>query len=302
MMHRLRTITLLGAVACSSFFASTVASAATIVALTTQNQLLTFDSSTPGTTSTPVSITGLMAGDALQGIDARPNTGTLYGFSKNGTTGRVYSINASTGVATLSSTLDTAVTGNFFGVDFNPVADRLRVVSDARQNLRINVDSGVTITDGTLTYAVGDVNATSTPEVVAAAYTNSIGTPASTTLYDIDQSNFSLVLQNPPNSGTLNTIGSLNTGIFSPVAFEIDGTNNIAYAVLNGFELSTIDLTSGAASFVGNIGLTSGSVFSIATNVSSVPEPTTLLTVGLAAAGFGWYHRRRKVSKASAAT
>ena len=40
-----------------------------------------------------------------------------------------------------------------FGVDFNPAADRLRIISDTGQNLAHNVNAGgVTAANGTLTY------------------------------------------------------------------------------------------------------------------------------------------------------
>ena len=58
---------------------------------------------------------------------------------------------ASTVVATLSAddvdtTLPYTGLGNAerFAVDFNPVADRLRVISDSGLNLRINADIGAT--------------------------------------------------------------------------------------------------------------------------------------------------------------
>ena len=47
----------------------------------------------------------------------------------------------------------TALTGSQFGVDFNPVADRLRVISDSGLNLRINADTGATTTDGAINRA-----------------------------------------------------------------------------------------------------------------------------------------------------
>ncbi len=61
------------------------------------------------------------------------------------------------------------LSGTTFGVDFNPAADRLRIVSDAGQNLRHNVNpNGVTLADGTLNYTAG----TPASGIVAAAYTN----------------------------------------------------------------------------------------------------------------------------------
>ncbi len=94
----------------------------------------------------------------------------------------------------------TALNGTNFGVDFNPVADRLRVVSDARQNLRINVATGAVTTDGNLDFVA--------PDVVAAAYTQSFARPASTRLLAIDAATGTVQLQNPPNDGVLTTIGA----------------------------------------------------------------------------------------------
>ena len=56
----------------------------------------------------------------------------------------------------------TQLSGTEFGVDFDDVSDRLRVVSDTGQNLRVDVDSGAVITDTAL----------SRTGVNGAAYTN----------------------------------------------------------------------------------------------------------------------------------
>ena len=76
--------------------------AESIVALTSGNRLLTFDSATPGTVTKTVAITGLTGGDTLLGIDFRPATGGLFAL---GSGGRIYSIDANTGAATVASTL-----------------------------------------------------------------------------------------------------------------------------------------------------------------------------------------------------
>src|SRR4029079_18534350 len=96
-----------------------------------------FDSATPGTISTPVAITGLQTSETLVGIDVRPSDGLLYGV---GSTSRLYTIHTVSGVATQvgTGTFAPALSGTNFGVDFNPVTDRLRVVSDADQNFRLN--------------------------------------------------------------------------------------------------------------------------------------------------------------------
>ena len=252
-----KTLLSLSAAAAVAF--AITAQAEPITALTSGNRLITFDSAAPGTATDTVTITGLQAGETLVGIDFRPATGSLYAF---GNTGRIYSINADTGEATLSSTTAadagdstapfTAVTGTNFGVDFNPVPDRLRVTSDQDQNLRINVATGATTTDGTLAYRAGDANAGANPSIVGVAYVNSFAGAQATTLYDIDSELDILAIQNPPNEGTLVTVGPLGVNTTGRVGFDVSGTTGVAYASLTDSttgltSLYTINLLSGAA-------------------------------------------------------
>lgn len=235
------------------------ARAVPIYGLTTSSQLLRFESNNPGAVNLLVSITGLNAGDTLVGIDFRPANGQLYGLSN---TGNIYVINTATGVATVVGTSITpAPSGTAFGIDFNPVPDRLRIVSDADQNLRANPNTGGAATvDGTLAYNAGDPNQGQNPNVVAVAYTNNFAGATTTTLYDIDSTLNILVSQNPPNNGTLLTIGPLGVNPSTLVGFDIQSTNtgDTAYAsmVLEGdtaSKLYRINLTTGAATFLGNI-------------------------------------------------
>jgi hypothetical protein len=136
------------------------------------------------------------------------------------------------------------------------VADRLRIVSDAGQSLRINVDNGAVTTDGNLNPGV--------PQVVAAAYKQSFPMTATTQLLDIDLATNSLLLQNPPNDGTLTPIGVLDpTLTFTNVAgFDIAGGDDglpIAALQPNGSAQSTlyrVNLKTGAVTSVGVIGAT----------------------------------------------
>lgn len=249
-----------------------------IIGLTQANQLVSFDSFSPGNASSPVLVVGLLPGDSLVGIDYRPSTGVLYAVARNSSTGRLYTLDAFTGMATPAATIDQPLAGSFFGIDFNPVADRLRLVSDSGQSLRIDVGTGVTTVDGSLAFAAGDVNSGTGPLVVASAYTNSLPGATSTTLFGLDLTTQSLVVQNPPNVGTLNTIGGLSTFGFAEASFDIEPGTNVAYAVLNGFELSTINLTSGIASFVGEIG-SSSNIVGIAVSPVGIPEPTAVFLV-----------------------
>jgi len=227
-----------------------------MMALTANNQLIRFNGTAPGTVSSTVAITGLQSGEMLHGIDVRPANGKVYAV---GSTGRLYTIDPMTGVAMQSGTGTLALTGMAFGVDFNPVPDRLRVVSDGDQNLRINVDTAETTVDGTLKYAPGDANASANPMVVAAGYTNSMAGATATALYVIDSNLDILAKQDPPNDGVLNTIGKLGVDVTDVAGFDIAPDGNKAFAALNtaggtATDLYTIDLNTGAAMKVGPIG------------------------------------------------
>ncbi len=273
------------------------ASAATIRAfgLTDSNRLLSFDIDAPTQTKS-VDISGVNG--TLLGVDFRPANGQLYAISD---TDDIYTINPATGAAMFQSTLSprSFFGGQRSGFDFNPAADRLRLVGSNDQNLRINVDNGLVADfdpatpgvqpDGTLIYAAGDANEGVNPNITAVGYTNSFsGAPAgrSTQLYGIDFALDTLVLQNPPNDGTLNTIGSLGFD-FDPVGgfdiFSPASGNNTAYAASGG-QLYGVDLTTGAATSLSLIG--DGSARLTGLTTTQVPEPAAvgaLVMFGLAA-------------------
>ena len=233
-----------------------------VFVLTASNKLLSFDRATPGTIRSTATITGLQAGENLLGIDFRPADGLLYGV---GSTGRLYTLNGGTGAATVKASLAadaadttapfTALAGTQFGVDFNPVADRLRIVSNTGQSLRINVDTGATTTDG-------DINGGAAgAAITAAAYTNSFAGTASTTLFVIDGANATLYTQNPPNNGTLAGAVPLGVAATSVAGFDIDARTNTGYAVMTvagARNLYSVNLAaaSAPATLVAAIGVT----------------------------------------------
>lgn len=220
------------------------------IAIPTQPVAYTVDNSnnlqifSPGSTAMPVSkpITGMLAGEIVLGIDMRPATGQLYAL---GSTSRLYAINMATGAATSVSVAPfaTLLTGTSFGFDFNPTVDRIRVISNTGQNLRLNPITGdIAAVDLALNPG--------SPVVSAAAYTNNFPGSTTTVLFDIDPSTDKLYTQNPPNNGTLVETGPLGIDITSDNGFDIGGTSNKAWAVLStatSTKLYSINLTTGAA-------------------------------------------------------
>ena len=205
--------------------------AETFYGVTESDRLVTFQSDTPGAIRSSVPITGLIDGDeGITGIDVRPADKTLYG---TGTAGVLYRIVPGTGVATpLSQIPGFTSVGKSFGVDFNPVADRLRLVSDSGQNLRVSPVNGQATTDASLAYAAGDANAGKAPGVAAAAYSNNILGATTTELFGLDTARDALVVQNPPNAGTLRTRGPLGFDAVSPAGFDIAGSDGRAWAAI----------------------------------------------------------------------
>ncbi|MFT0861244.1 DUF4394 domain-containing protein [Ancylobacter sp. G4_0304] len=236
------------------------AQAQSVVALMDGNMIATVDAKT-WTAGKPMKVSGVDG--KLIGIDVRPADGMLYGLFDDGT---VAVIDASTAKATMKSKLSTTLApGVAATVDFNPVADRLRVIGSDGTNLRANVDDGKVTTDGKLKFADTDMHKGETPNIVAGSYTNSMKGAKETALYNIDATLGALVKQAPPNDGVLTVVGKLGVKADS-YAFDIvmaDDTANEGWLLADG-TLFRIDLAKGAATEVGKINGASGKVHDIA--------------------------------------
>ena len=218
--------------------------------------LIRFDSTSPGTVTT-ISVAPRQPGESLLAIDYRPATGELLAVTSFS---RLLRINPSTGATTLVGSITGGVSGTNFGMDFNPLADIIRLVSDSEQNLRIMPGDGTAFSDTALNPA---------GNVVAIAYdrnyTRLADDETRTTLFGIDATSGRLVrIGSPdgspksPNTGEITAIGPLFSGdpLSGDIGFDI-ATDGVAYASLNpggGTRLYTIDLTTGAATFAGVIG------------------------------------------------
>lgn len=282
---------------CALMAVSAPASAERMVAVADGGTLIAFRASDPGTVLSSVTITGLGMGASLVGIDYRPADRKLYGVSSDS---RLYTVSMVNGKATEVGMLNVPLMGSFFGVDFNPTVDRLRVVSDTGQNLRINPDNAVVATNlspgGDLALNYGGMPAMG---IVAAAYTNNVAAATSTTLYVIDSLLDVLAIQGPmppmmgPNQGSLLSLGAIGFNPTPRTGFDISGQTGTAY-VSSGNNLWTLDLTLAAApKFLGAIAPGRGlEIASIA--VAPVPEPGTWGMIAAGMLGLIAAYRRRK--------
>ena len=233
-----------------------------VIGLTDEGRLVSFRAQSPERTRQVGYITGFTGTDtALVGIDFRVQDGKLYGV---GNGGGVYTIDPRTAEAKFVNALTVPLAGTMFGVDFNPAADRLRIVSDTGQNLAHNVnDGGVTAANATLTYTAPPAMPVPALGVTAAAYTNNdLNQPSTgTTLFDFDTTLDQVVVQSPPGNGILVATGKLGVDAAAAAGFDIysllkDGVTvaNVPFATLavNGrYRFYSVNLTTGQAVSLG---------------------------------------------------
>lgn len=219
-------------------------------AVSETNNLLIFNPWQPSSLiSNP--ITGLQMAETILSIDMRPATGQLFAL---GSTSRLYTINTASGAATMvgAGPFTPALIGTSFGFDFNPTVDRIRVVSNTGQNLRVNPITG--------TVAATDMNLNpGMPAVDAVAYTNNFPGATTTVLYDIDFASDNLSMQTPPNNGTLVAIDPLGVNIDEANGFDIGGASGNAYAIFSSggsTKFYSVNLTTGVATIISSFSST----------------------------------------------
>jgi hypothetical protein len=225
----------------------------TFYATDDQGQLLSFSADNPRQLDSLRKITGLPPGVSLAGIDFRPATGDLYGVGSDSV---VYRVNPFTAIAVAEGPAFTpALRGRFFGWDFNPQVDRIRLTSDANQNQRLHPD------DANVVGTDADLNPND-PTVVGSAYTNSsfsAAKPATTVLYALDALDDAIYTQAPPNDGTLTQPKRLDVNVRGDSGFDIAGKNNVGYVATAsdrrpGAELYRVDVLTGDSVRLGRIG------------------------------------------------
>ncbi|MHA7773772.1 DUF4394 domain-containing protein [Roseibium sp. M-1] len=222
--------------------AAGAAHATPAIGLAGDKTLVVIDS-TSGKVTGSMDVTGV---DRLLGIDLRPATGQLIGVSA---AHEIVEIDPETGKATVISKMDVMLPlkdGQPVVVDFNPKANKLRFMTGLT-NHRVDIESGKVTVDGSLAFEAADMHAGETPNIVAAAYSNSYGQPETTAMYDIDATINAVIRQTSPNDGTLAAVGKLGVDVSDAYAFDIatDAEGNNKAWLATGTWLHTVSLETG---------------------------------------------------------
>jgi hypothetical protein len=229
--------------------------------------------------SKTVAITGLMARDALTAIDFRPATGELYGVSAMN---RLYVINQETGAARVVGTaiLNPTINGSAVALDFNPTVDRIRLVTNTGQNLRLHPETGaVAATDVAIAGTMSQV-------IESVAYSSNMAGASTTILFDIEAKTDKLYKQDPPNNGTLIEVGGLGVDITMSAGFDINPAGDIALTavkVSDKWELHQVNLTTGMLTKLGSLpsGNINGLAIPTAPVAFAIDESNNLLALNL---------------------
>jgi hypothetical protein len=216
----------------------------------------------------------------------------------------LYTINTTTGAATLVATTSIPVNGGVAGIAFDPVTDKLRIAAQlgpnsSALNLLVNPVTGATVIEGSLVYRAGDPNAGATPAVGNIAYTNQDQSPATETqLYGLDLVRGVLFLVDPPSTGALSTVGPLGIQTASFAGFDIVGATTafMSTGILPGVTgFYNVDLGTGAATLIGTNINQIVDIAEVQTGpVQPVSEPTSLSLLGLSLSLAGLLALRRQ--------
>jgi hypothetical protein len=242
------------------------------VAITSTSRVISFNRVPGPNLSSDLSIKGLKNGESLLGIDTRPNDQLIYTVSNQA---NIYTLAPSTGQLSFKAALSagaattatcsggapgdyTGLQGTEFALDFNPAADRMRLVSDTGQDLRINVDTGAVTVDCPITFASGS----GTPKPTSAAYNNSVPMATSTDLFYIDTNTDTLYAidktdSKNANNGVLTPVGALGVDAGDINGFDIEGLDK-GYAVL------TVTGSSGTRTGFYSINISTGAATALA--------------------------------------
>jgi hypothetical protein len=256
-----------------------------------------FQTATPGAV-TSVALGAITGGETMVSLAWRPQTGQLYGLGVNAAantatlylvdpqTGSVTVVGAASSIAWVDASsgdpVDFPAASAGWGIDFNPVVDRLRLVADGGLNARVNPNTGLPIGINPDTSHSGlPPGATG---VTAVSYTNAFTQPLTggvTTVYVLEPTANQLLIQNPPNAGVLTaartvTLGGAPLDFGAVAGLDIPGEVAVATssASATGSGIALLDV--GGADGLYTLDLATGD----ATLLGAVPSPLASIAVG----------------------
>ena len=222
--------------------------------LTDNNELVAFTAEAPNLARV-IPIGGTSA--PIVGIDFRLSR-DLYGLASDGS---IYRLDTATGAARRTAAARQPLPAAPQVVDFDPHFDGLRVIDANGRNIRVNVDNGQVFVEAPIAYGPGDRNVGKKPDLTAGAYINTYPGSFATQLFAFDSANGTFVIQDPPESGRLATIGSYGMpsgksidafDVITDVEYEYQG-----FAVV-GSALYRVNLGRGTLTKIGDVGIDAG--------------------------------------------
>jgi hypothetical protein len=255
----------------------------------TSVSLFNFNTTTPGTLNTIGTITGITAGQTVEGITFSP-TGALYlmGYNTGTGFGQIYTVNLATGAATAvnAAAVDYGfATGGAsslsFGLQFTS-GNAIQVIDGGGDLFQINAATG--------TVNAGGTSAAYSPSQPLTPQWTGLSANGAGTLYTIDEINNVLGRIDSVSAGTSNvtSLGSFGITTRGPatMGFEISNLTGTFYLqtdtddadVADG--LYTLNPTTGLATLLGQVG-GSSNFNTIDIAIQPVPEPATITSIGL---------------------
>lgn len=289
-MKEFSTLTLKSLVVGGLIFAgaSSKANAELLYAVTLDNNLISFDSATPGSLLTAGAISGLQTSETLKGLDFW--NGALYGI---GSFSHLYALNPATRVATqVGSTFSPLLNGLSFGVDNGPAG--VVVTTDLRQNLLVDRTTGMVTVNPSLAYAAGDPHFGAAPRVDALAYDQASGK------YYAGDSLLNTFATLDPTTGLVSTLAgggvsgidfSRNNGFDISIASGIGYLASPAASADPQANLYTVNKTTGFVTLVGLIGSPGDNI--LISGLTAIPEPSSLSMLALGGLVFGLIRRKK---------
>lgn len=246
---------------------ATGANAALLVGVTGTNNLVTFDSNTPGSYVSSNPITGTQNGNFITDIAYNSDNGKHYGLD---TSANLYELALGGSASLVASSLPLASFDAGFAYD--PSTGKLAFAAFSGAVLStLNVD-GSGLSSGSFTYGIGDTNEAMNPAIFGLAVD-----PDFYEAFTLDADLNTLGRFFDPGLSELFTIGSLGLDVTALGDLTIDSNGN-AFAALSTDGITTslysINTGTGAASLVG--GFSDDGVVALA-----VPEPSTSLLAAI---------------------